>query len=113
MKLKVSQIVGRDSPFGGQPERMIEFTLSEIPFRPVPTSEVGRISFEIGREMTSAMGLPFHMVGSQKVPKVVLILSDTEYQDLGMQFEVNGIYELAFSGEGNMKFTKVDSKVPT
>jgi hypothetical protein len=40
------------------------------------------------------------------VPKIILFLTEDEYDSLGLNFDVNQVYEVSLGGQG-IKFTKV------
>ncbi len=40
------------------------------------------------------------------MPKIVLFLTESEYDNLGINFDVNQVYEVSLGGQG-IKFTKV------
>jgi hypothetical protein len=40
------------------------------------------------------------------LPKIILFLTEQEYDDLGINFDVNQVYDVSLGGQG-IKFTKV------
>ncbi len=96
--VKVSRITGMNDPITGTPGRLIEFTeYSTIPF---PGDEITK-SF-----LSQLQAIfPIQSVKELWTPKLVLFLKENEYLQLGIQFEVNDIYEVTFE-KGSIVFKR-------
>lgn len=105
MKLKVSQIVGRETP-NGLPERMIEFVVPATP----PTRRSGPGFEMMPPEITTIISTMGGMMMRGQATKLVMYLNDREYHDLGMVFEVNTTYEVTLQ-DGNLKFERAKPEV--
>jgi hypothetical protein len=69
-----------------------------------PESEEARIVQDMVR--TLQQQIPLFSIQSQvAMPKIILFLTEREYEELGVDFDVNQIYEVELSGH-SMKFKK-------
>jgi len=50
--------------------------------------------------------IPIFQAHAQVYPKIVLFLTEDEYEQLGIHFDVNQIYEIGFK-EGKISFTQI------
>ncbi|MBS7654693.1 MAG: arcadin 1 [Candidatus Bathyarchaeia archaeon] len=70
-----------------------------------PESEEARIVQDMVR--TLQQQIPLFSIQSQVVmPKIILFLTEREYEDLGVDFDVNQVYDVELSGH-SMKFKKI------
>jgi hypothetical protein len=106
MRVKVQKIESfRD--LEGNIGKRIELVQEDITprFAIRPESEEARIVQDMVR--TLQQQIPLFSIQSQVVmPKIILFLTEREYEDLGVDFDVNQIYEVELSGQ-SMKFRKV------
>jgi hypothetical protein len=61
------------------------------------------------QDMLSALQQQMPMLAQRQqiaVPKIVLFLTESEYDSLGIIFDVNQVYEVSLGGQG-IKFTKI------
>jgi len=49
--------------------------------------------------------LPMFPMGSVTVPKIILFLTEQEYESMGIEFDVNQVYEITLENQ-TLKFTK-------
>jgi hypothetical protein len=96
-KVKVLRIVGINDPISGQPGKQIE--LLEVKQRSSQQqsgiSEESRVIKGIISQFQS-LGM-FPQIREVNTPKLTLFLSEKEYDDLGIRFEVNDIYDIVFN----------------
>lgn len=106
MRVKVQKIESfRD--LEGNIGKRIELVQEDITprFAIRPESEEARIVQDMVR--TLQQQIPLLSIQSQVVmPKIILFLTEREYEDLGVDFDVNQIYEVELSSH-SMKFRKV------
>ncbi len=96
--VKVSRITGMNDPITGTPGRLIEFTeYSTLPF---PGDEMTKNFISQLQAI-----FPIQSVKELWTPKLVLFLKENEYLQLGLQFEVNDIYEVTFE-KGSIVFKR-------
>ena len=92
-KVKVLRITGINDPVTGQPGKQIE--LVELKQRPGQMSSNGEESQLIKGIVTQFQSLGiFPQIKEFNLPKVTLFLTEKEYDDLGVRFEVNDAYDL-------------------
>ena len=112
--LRVARVESFETP-DGELGRRIELVEerpargpSVVPARPM--SEDVRLAHELAQSMFQAMQaqLPFFRVSRRiRIPKIVLFLTEAECEELGLEFNVNQVYEVRFSG-GAIKFKRVE-----
>lgn len=106
MRVKVQKIESfRD--LEGNIGKRIELVQEDVTprFAIRPESEEARIMQDMVR--TLQQQIPLFSIQSQIVmPKIILFLTEREYEDLGVDFDVNQVYDVELSGH-SMKFRKV------
>lgn len=106
MRVKVQKIESfRD--LEGNIGKRIELVQEDVTprFAIRPESEEARIVQDMVR--TLQQQIPLFSIQSQVVmPKIILFLTEREYEDLGVDFDVNQVYDVELSGY-SMKFRKV------
>lgn len=112
--LRVLRVESFETP-DGELGRRIEL-VEERPARAPPVlparamSEEARLAHELAQSMFQAMQaqLPFFRVGRRiRIPKIVLFLTEAECDELGLDFNVNQVYDVKFSN-GSIKFKRVE-----
>ncbi len=106
MRVKVQKIESfRD--LEGNIGKRIELVQEDVTprFAIRPESEEARIVQDMVR--TLQQQIPLFSIQSQVVmPKIILFLTEREYEELGVDFDVNQVYDVELSGH-SMKFKKV------
>jgi len=75
------------------------------PFVVRPQSEEAKMAQDIMQILQQQM--PFLQQRTQlAIPKILLFLTEQEYDDLGINFDVNQVYEVTLENQ-SIKFTKV------
>lgn len=79
--------------------------------QPPPTQALmsnpeARMIAESAVQAMRQLQMPVFQVQSQIYPKIVLYLTEDEYEQLGIHFDVNQIYEIAFK-DGKIAFTQI------
>lgn len=90
-----------NDPVTGTPGRIIEM----IEQRPGPPMMGDDYMKAVFAQLQSMM--PFQVMMSP--PKIVLFLRENEYMQLGLQFDVNDVYEVTFEG-GQIKFRRATAE---
>lgn len=70
-----------------------------------PVSEEARMVQDMIRVLQQQIPL-FGIQAQISMPKIILFLTEREYEDLGVDFDVNQIYDVELSGQ-TIKFRKV------
>lgn len=96
--VKVSRITGYNDPITGTPGRIIEFT--EYSSIPLPGDEMMRSMFAQLQAI-----FPLQSLRDLMPPKIAIFLKENEYIQLGLQFEVNDVYEVTFE-KGTITFKR-------
>ena len=114
MLLRVARVESFEMP-DGELGRRIELVEERpargppvVPARPMP--EDVRLAHELAQSVFQAMQaqLPFFRVSRRiRIPKIVLFLTEAECEELGLEFNVNQVYEVKFSS-GTIKFKRVE-----
>jgi len=105
-KVKVSRISGVTDPLTGLPAKQIELVEVRDARRPemFPTSDEGRMVQGMVSQLQSMGLMPqIRELGSSKV---VMTLTESEYDMLGIRLDVNEIYELDIRN-GSLTLKKV------
>ncbi|MGC8569066.1 MAG: arcadin 1 [Nitrososphaeria archaeon] len=100
--VKVSRITGMTDPVTGTPGRLIEFT------------EYSSVSFPGDESMRAFIAqlqsiFPVQSIRDLWPPKLVLFLRENEYLQLGLQLEVNDVYEVTFE-RGTITFRRATAE---
>ena len=78
------------------------------PARSMP--EEIRLAHELAQSMFQAMQvhIPLFRMGKRmRTPKIILFLTEQECEELGLEFNVNQLYDVEFSG-GAIRFKRVE-----
>jgi len=71
-----------------------------------PATEEARMVQEVMKSLQQQLPMIAKQTNQFAVPKMILFLTETEYEQLGIQFDVNQLYELEMFGQ-TMHFKKV------
>ena len=105
-KVKVSRISGVTDPLTGLPAKQIELVEVRDSRRPemFPSSDEGRMVQGMVSQLQSMGLMPqIRDLGSSKV---IMTLTESEYDMLGMRLDVNDVYELEIRN-GSLALKKV------
>ncbi len=106
MRVKVQRVESIKDPEGNLGKRIDLVEESVIPrFAIRPASEEARMAQDIMRALQQQVPI-FGMQTQLNAPKIILYLTEREYEELGVDFDVNQIYEVELSNQ-NIKFKKV------
>ncbi len=100
---KIESIRDVDGNMGKRIELVEEREISNYVMRP-QTDEAKMV-----QDMLSALQQQMPMLAQRQqiaVPKIVLFLTESEYDSLGIIFDVNQVYDVSLGGQG-IKFTKI------
>ena len=105
-RVKVSRISGVTDPLTGMPAKQIELVEVRDSRRPdmFPTSDEGRVVQGMVSQLQS-MGL-MPQIRDLGYSKVIMTLTESEYDLLGIRLDVNEIYELDIRN-GSLTLKKV------
>ena len=105
-KVKVNRISGVTDPMTGLPAKQIELVEVRDPRRPemFPASDEGRMVQGMVSQLQS-MGL-MPQIRELGFSKVIMTLTESEYDMLGIRLDVNEIYELDIRN-GSLTLRKV------
>ncbi|MCW4021404.1 MAG: arcadin 1 [Candidatus Bathyarchaeota archaeon] len=106
MRVRVQRMESIKDPSGALGKRVELVEENVVPsFAIKPPSEEARIVQDVFRTMQQQ--IPMLGVRTQvSHPKIILFLTEQEYEKLGVQFDVNQVYEVELSGQ-SMNFKKV------
>jgi hypothetical protein len=106
MRVRVHRIESIKNPEGNLGKRIELVEESVVPrFAIRPQSEEARMVQDMVRALQQQ--LPTFPLQSQiNVPKIILFLTEQEYEELGIDFNVNQIYDIDLSKK-TIDFTKV------
>ncbi|MEM2108364.1 MAG: arcadin 1 [Candidatus Bathyarchaeia archaeon] len=100
---KIESTRDLDGNLGKRIELVEEREIS--PFVVRPQSEEAKMAQDIMQILQQQM--PFLQQRTQlAIPKILLFLTEQEYDDLGIDFDVNQVYEVTLENQ-SIKFTKV------
>ena len=111
--LRVARVESYETLEGdlGRRIELVEEKPTTAPLTPVRgTSEEVRLAHELAQTMFQAMQMhiPFFRVGRKlKAPKIILFLTEQECEELGLEFNVNQLYDVEFS-RGSIRFRRVE-----
>jgi hypothetical protein len=100
---KIESIRDVDGNLGKRIELVEEREMSNYVMRP-QTEEA-----KVMQDVLQALQQQMPMLSPRQqmaVPKIILFLTEDEYDSLGLNFDVNQVYEVSLGGQG-IKFTKV------
>jgi hypothetical protein len=108
VKVKVNRITSMQDPESGRPGKNIELVQvrqrQQQPMYPTAFGGPGD-SRMIQDIMSQFQSLGFLPLAGGNAPKLNLFLSESEYDVLGVRFEVNEVYDLILK-DGSIKFSK-------
>ena len=100
---KIESIRDLDGNLGKRIELVEEREVSPYVLR--PQTDEAKVAQDIMQALQQQM--PFLPQRTQmSIPKILLFLTEQEYDNLGINFDVNQLYEVALENQG-IKFTKV------
>lgn len=106
--VKVLRVTSITDPITGLPGRQIELVEQrQRTFPSKPFGEEGAIVQNIITQLQST-GL-FPAFKDMQIPKLILYLKEDEYSMLGVDFDVNDLYEVIMK-EGKIIFQKVETE---
>jgi hypothetical protein len=106
MRVRVQRIESVKDPSGNLGKRVELVEKSVVPsFAIRPPSEEARVVQDVFKALQQQIPM-FGARTQLSTPKIILFLTEQEYEELGVQFDVNQVYEVELSGQ-SMKFRKV------
>jgi hypothetical protein len=100
---KIESVRDLDGNLGKRIELVEERGIS--PFVVRPQSEEGKMAQDVLQALQQQM--PFLQQRTQlAIPKILLFLTEQQYDSLGIDFDVNQVFEVALENQG-IKFKKV------
>jgi len=106
MRVVVQRIESIRDPSGNLGKRVELVEENVVPsFAIRPPSEEARIVQDVFKALQQQVPM-LGMKTQFKTPKIILFLTEQEYEALGILFDVNQIYDVELSGQ-TMKFKKV------
>ncbi|MCW4035067.1 MAG: arcadin 1 [Candidatus Bathyarchaeota archaeon] len=104
-RVRVQKIESIRDPEGNLGKRIELIEDRVIPqFAVRPQTEEARMIQEVMKTVQQQIPVLSNQRTQFAVPKMVLFLTETEYEKLGISFDVNQLYELELSGQA-IKFT--------
>jgi len=99
IRVRVQKIESIRGPEGNRGKRIELIEDRVIPrFAVKPPTEEGRVVQEVVQALQRQ--LPVFAVQSQlSIPKIILFLTEQEYEELSIKFDVNQVYELKLSNQ--------------
>ena len=113
MLLRVTRVESFETPEGelGKRIELVEEKPASVPLTPTgPQSEEVRLAYELAQSMFQAMQIhiPIFRTGRRlRAPKIILFLTESECEQLGLEFNVNQVYDVEFSN-GVIRFRRVE-----
>ncbi|MGQ9459650.1 MAG: arcadin 1 [Candidatus Bathyarchaeaceae archaeon] len=105
-RVRVQKIESIRDPEGNLGKRIELIEDRVIPrFAVRPSTEEARVVQDVVRALQEQLPM-FTMQTQFALPKMILFLTEREYEELGIDFDVNQIYELELSGQ-SIRFRKV------
>jgi len=106
MRVSVQRIESIKDPAGNIGKRVELVEEDVVPsFAIRPPSEEARMVQDVVRALQQQVPI-FGVRPQVSHPKIILFLTEEEYEQLGVRFDVNQIYDVELSG-GSVKFRKV------
>jgi hypothetical protein len=100
---KIESLRDVDGNLGKRIELVEEREISSYVMR--PQTDEAKMVQDIMQALQQQMPI-FPQKAQMAVPKILLFLTESEYDNLGINFDVNQVYEVVLAGQG-IKFTKV------
>jgi hypothetical protein len=105
-RVRVHKIESVRDPEGNLGKRIELIEDRVIPrFAVRPATEEARMIQEVMKSLQQQLPMLAAQSTQFALPKMILFLTEREYEELGINFDVNQIYELELSGE-SIKFKK-------
>jgi hypothetical protein len=105
-RVRVQKIESVKDPEGNLGKRIELIEDRVIPrFAVRPATEEARMVQEVMKSLQQQLPLIATQNTQFALPKMILFLTETEYEQLGISFDVNQIYELELFGQ-SIRFTK-------
>ncbi|MEM3162316.1 MAG: arcadin 1 [Candidatus Bathyarchaeia archaeon] len=99
---KIESICDMDGNLGKRIELVEDRSTSQFIIR--PQSEEARVVQEVFQALQQQ--LPIFQARAQfTIPKIILFLTEQEYEELGIDFDVNQVYDIILDGQ-SIKFKK-------
>jgi len=106
MRVRVQRIESIHDPEGNLGKRIELVEERPVPsFRIRPSSEEGRMVQDVVQALQQQLPIA-NIQGNVAFPKIILFLTEQEYDELGIVFDVNQLYEVDLTGN-TIKFKKV------
>jgi len=106
MRVRVQKIESIRDPEGNLGKRIELIEDRVIPrFAVRPSTEEARVVQDVVKALQDQLPT-FTMQTQFALPKMILFLTEREYEELGIDFDVNQIYEIKLSGQA-ISFRKV------
>ena len=106
-RVRVQKIESIRDPEGNLGKRIELIEDRVIPrFAVRPASEEARMAQEVMKTLQQQLPMLAKQRTQFALPKMILFLTEREYEKLGIGFDVNQLYELELSGQ-SIKFIKV------
>lgn len=100
---KIESIRDLDSNLGKRVELIEDRQIPQFVMR--PQTEEAKVVQDVLQAMQQQLPM-FPMRGEIAIPKIILFLTEQEYESLGIEFDVNQIYEIMLESQ-TIKFMKV------
>jgi hypothetical protein len=100
---KIESIRDLDGNLGKRVELIEDRQIPQFVMR--PQTEEAKVVQDVLQAMQQQMPM-FPMRGEIAIPKIILFLTEQEYESLGIEFDVNQIYEIMLESQ-TIKFKKV------
>jgi hypothetical protein len=100
---KIESIRDLDGNLGKRVELIEDRQIPQFVMR--PQTEEAKVVQDVLQAMQQQMPM-FPMRGEIAIPKIILFLTEQEYESLGIEFDVNQIYEIMLESQ-TIKFRKV------
>jgi hypothetical protein len=105
-RVRIHKIESVRDPEGNLGKRIELIEDRVIPrFAVRPATEEARMIQEVMKSLQQQLPMLAAQSTQFALPKMILFLTEREYEELGINFDVNQIYELELSGE-SIKFKK-------
>lgn len=106
MRVRVQRIESFKDPEGNMGKR-VELVQADVTprFAIMPESEEARLVQNMVRMIQQQIPI-FNIQSHIVMPKIILFLTEQEYDELGVDFDVNQVYEVELSNQ-SIKFRKV------
>ena len=104
-RVRVNKIESIQDPDGNLGKRIELLEDREIPrFAVRPQSEEGQVVQDVLQALQQQMPM-FSPKAQLAIPKIILFLTEQEYESLGIEFDVNQIYDITLENQG-IRFMK-------